>query len=149
MALSAQAGHGLPDQFDNLDVLTPFGAIYRYEDYECASCAPGWKRRSGSAPTSRSAAAHAVAFIPQPDRPCEDIGGRAGKLALRPIETRTAPKLQTILLKPRLVVRESSSKRSLPSEIRVPRGVGWSGEACPGDSRFPSARRYEHSEERI
>lgn len=34
MALLAQAGHGLPDQFENLDVLTPFGAIYRYEDYD-------------------------------------------------------------------------------------------------------------------
>ena len=30
----AQAGHELPDQFENLDVLTPFGAIYRYEDYD-------------------------------------------------------------------------------------------------------------------
>jgi hypothetical protein len=29
-----QAGHGLPGQFENLDVLTPFGAIYRYEDYD-------------------------------------------------------------------------------------------------------------------
>jgi HEPN domain-containing protein len=34
MALLEQAGHGLPQQFENLDVLTPFGAIYRYEDYD-------------------------------------------------------------------------------------------------------------------
>ena len=34
MALLAQAGHGLPDRFENLDMLTPFGAIYRYEDYD-------------------------------------------------------------------------------------------------------------------
>jgi hypothetical protein len=34
MALLAQAGHALPDQFENLDALTPFGAIYRYEDYD-------------------------------------------------------------------------------------------------------------------
>ncbi len=34
MALLAQAGFALPDQFENLDVLTPFGAIYRYEDYD-------------------------------------------------------------------------------------------------------------------
>ena len=34
MALLAQAGHALPDQFENLDGLTPFGAIYRYEDYD-------------------------------------------------------------------------------------------------------------------
>jgi HEPN domain-containing protein len=27
MALLAQAGHVLPDRFENLDVLTPFGAI--------------------------------------------------------------------------------------------------------------------------
>ena len=27
MALLAQAGHALPDRFENLDVLTPFGAI--------------------------------------------------------------------------------------------------------------------------
>lgn len=36
MELLAQAGHVLPDRFENLDVLTPFGAIYRYEDYEAA-----------------------------------------------------------------------------------------------------------------
>jgi HEPN domain-containing protein len=36
MALLAQTGHALPDQFENLDVLTPFGAIYRYEGYEAA-----------------------------------------------------------------------------------------------------------------
>jgi HEPN domain-containing protein len=36
MALLAQAGHVLPDRFEDLDVLTPFGAIYRYEDYEAA-----------------------------------------------------------------------------------------------------------------
>ena len=34
MALLAQAGHELPAQFENLDLLTPFGAIYRYEDYD-------------------------------------------------------------------------------------------------------------------
>jgi len=34
MALLAQSGHELPGQFENLDVLTPFGAIYRYEDYD-------------------------------------------------------------------------------------------------------------------
>ena len=34
MALLEQAGHGLPDRFENLDALTPFGAIYRYEDYD-------------------------------------------------------------------------------------------------------------------
>jgi LacI family transcriptional regulator len=49
------------------------------------------------------------------DQQCEDIGDRAGKLALRLIESKTASKLQTILLKPRLVIRASSSKRSLPS----------------------------------
>jgi hypothetical protein len=32
MALLAEAGHALQDQFENLDALTPFGAIYRYED---------------------------------------------------------------------------------------------------------------------
>ena len=38
MALLAQAGHALPDRFENLDVLTPFGAIYRYEDYDAVVC---------------------------------------------------------------------------------------------------------------
>jgi LacI family transcriptional regulator len=52
------------------------------------------------------------------DQQCEDIGDRAGKLALRLIESKAAPKLQTILLKPSLVVRESSSKRSLPLTTR-------------------------------
>ena len=49
------------------------------------------------------------------DQQCEDIGDRSGKLALRLIESKTAPKLQTILFKPRLVVRQSSSKRTLPA----------------------------------
>jgi DNA-binding LacI/PurR family transcriptional regulator len=48
------------------------------------------------------------------DQQCEDIGDRAGKLALRLIESKSAPKLQTILLKPSLVVRASSSRRTLP-----------------------------------
>jgi HEPN domain-containing protein len=34
MSLAAEAGHPLPAQFEDLDALTPFGAIYRYEDYE-------------------------------------------------------------------------------------------------------------------
>jgi len=34
MALAAEAGQSLPDQFEDLDALTPFGAIYRYEDYD-------------------------------------------------------------------------------------------------------------------
>jgi HEPN domain-containing protein len=34
MSLLAQAGYGLPDQFEDLDGLTPFGAIYRYGDYD-------------------------------------------------------------------------------------------------------------------
>jgi HEPN domain-containing protein len=34
MALMAEAGYALPDQFEDLDLLTPFGAIYRYEDYD-------------------------------------------------------------------------------------------------------------------
>lgn len=33
-ALLAQAGQPLPDQFDSLDALTPFAAVYRYEDYD-------------------------------------------------------------------------------------------------------------------
>jgi hypothetical protein len=36
MDLLAHAGHPLPDQFIDLDRLTPFGAIYRYEDYDAA-----------------------------------------------------------------------------------------------------------------
>ena len=34
MSLVAEAGHPLPTQFEDLDALTPFGAIYRYEDYD-------------------------------------------------------------------------------------------------------------------
>jgi HEPN domain-containing protein len=34
MSLAAEAGHPLPTQFENLDTLTPFGAIYRYDDYD-------------------------------------------------------------------------------------------------------------------
>lgn len=37
MALLAQAGHVLPERFENLDALTPFGAIYRYEDYDAVA----------------------------------------------------------------------------------------------------------------
>ena len=34
MALLTQAGFPLPENLQNLDMLTPFGAVYRYEDYE-------------------------------------------------------------------------------------------------------------------
>jgi HEPN domain-containing protein len=34
MSLVAEAGHALPAEFADLDALTPFGAIYRCEDYE-------------------------------------------------------------------------------------------------------------------
>ncbi|MGA3261395.1 MAG: HEPN domain-containing protein [Bryobacteraceae bacterium] len=34
MLLVAEAGLPLPTQFEDLDALTPFGAIYRYEDYD-------------------------------------------------------------------------------------------------------------------
>jgi HEPN domain-containing protein len=34
----ARSGAPLPDEFDNLDVLTPFGAVYRYDD--CDGIAP-------------------------------------------------------------------------------------------------------------
>jgi HEPN domain-containing protein len=34
MALLAQAGCPAPENLENLDILTPFGAIYRYEDFD-------------------------------------------------------------------------------------------------------------------
>lgn len=34
MDLLARSGEPLPVEFDNLDALTPFGAVYRYEDYD-------------------------------------------------------------------------------------------------------------------
>ena len=30
----ARSGASLPGEFENLDVLTPFGAVYRYDDYD-------------------------------------------------------------------------------------------------------------------
>ena len=30
----ARSGAPLPGEFENLDTLTPFGAVYRYEDYD-------------------------------------------------------------------------------------------------------------------
>ena len=30
----ARSGAPLPREFENLDVLTPFGAVYRYDDYD-------------------------------------------------------------------------------------------------------------------
>jgi len=32
MDLLADAGHALPDALANLDILTPFGTLFRYED---------------------------------------------------------------------------------------------------------------------
>lgn len=32
----ARSGAPLPGEFDNLDMLTPFGAVYRYDDYDGA-----------------------------------------------------------------------------------------------------------------
>ena len=34
MDLLARAGEPLPSEFENLDALTPFGAVYRYDDYD-------------------------------------------------------------------------------------------------------------------
>jgi len=34
MCLASETGHPLPAQFEDLDALTPFGAIYRYDDYD-------------------------------------------------------------------------------------------------------------------
>ena len=34
VSMAAAAGRALPMEFDDLDRLTPFGAIYRYEDYD-------------------------------------------------------------------------------------------------------------------
>lgn len=30
----ARSGAPLPSEFENLDMLTPFGAVYRYDDYD-------------------------------------------------------------------------------------------------------------------
>ena len=30
----ARSGTPLPAEFENLDILTPFGAVYRYDDYD-------------------------------------------------------------------------------------------------------------------
>ena len=30
----ARSGAPLPGEFENLDILTPFGAVYRYDDYD-------------------------------------------------------------------------------------------------------------------
>jgi LacI family transcriptional regulator len=46
------------------------------------------------------------------DQQSAEIGERAATLALKLIESKTQPKPSTILLTPRLVVRESSSRRS-------------------------------------
>jgi HEPN domain-containing protein len=34
MELLARSGEPLPAEFDNLDALTPFGTVYRYDDYD-------------------------------------------------------------------------------------------------------------------
>jgi HEPN domain-containing protein len=33
----ARSGAPLPGEFENLDMLTPFGAVYRYDDYDGAA----------------------------------------------------------------------------------------------------------------
>jgi DNA-binding LacI/PurR family transcriptional regulator len=45
------------------------------------------------------------------DQQSQEIGGRAATLALSLIESETPPRSKTILLKPRLVVRESSDRK--------------------------------------
>jgi LacI family transcriptional regulator len=45
------------------------------------------------------------------DQQSEEIGDRAAKLALKLIESKTHPKPSTVLMTPRLVVRESSARR--------------------------------------
>jgi len=34
METLARSGAPLPGEFESLDVLTPFGAVYRYDDYD-------------------------------------------------------------------------------------------------------------------
>jgi hypothetical protein len=34
MDLLARSGAPVPAEFENLDILTPFGAVYRYDDYD-------------------------------------------------------------------------------------------------------------------
>ena len=34
MDLLAKSGEPLPEKFENQDMLTPFGAVYRYDDYD-------------------------------------------------------------------------------------------------------------------
>jgi HEPN domain-containing protein len=36
MAKLAEIGEPLPAEFDSLDAFTPFGSVYRYEDYDAA-----------------------------------------------------------------------------------------------------------------
>ena len=36
MGTLARSGAPLPGEFENLDMLTPFGAVYRYDDYDGA-----------------------------------------------------------------------------------------------------------------
>jgi LacI family transcriptional regulator len=44
------------------------------------------------------------------DQDCEAIGERAAKLALKLLDSKTPPKPKTVLLKPRLVVRDSTRR---------------------------------------
>jgi HEPN domain-containing protein len=56
----ARSGAPLPGEFENLDVLTPFGAVYRYDDYDgteslkrapcCVRSAHGSKTACSSVP---------------------------------------------------------------------------------------------------
>jgi hypothetical protein len=74
MALLAQAGHALPNPFENLDVLTPFGAIYRYQDYDAVVCLNRDTARasvrelrafsSGNAPTNSYSATPPAVWVP-------------------------------------------------------------------------------------
>jgi LacI family transcriptional regulator len=51
------------------------------------------------------------------DQQSEEIGDRAAKMALKLIESERSPRPKTVLLKPRLIVRESSARRTSTTPV--------------------------------
>jgi hypothetical protein len=52
MDTRARSGAPLPGEFENLDVLTPFGAVYRYDDFD------------GAEPLARTETLYRAVFAP-------------------------------------------------------------------------------------
>lgn len=74
--MATKAGRSVPAQFEGLDALTPFGAVYRYEDYDSELTLD----RSQTRAVLRSLRTWVEALLPRTDSPGTLVGRNAQRV---------------------------------------------------------------------